>query len=65
MRNSCILDLHFNSQQARRHMQLFGRTLKLHHAHGTRLLPLPIRCIRNTDFIQDGNCDVERVSTQW
>ena len=43
-----LLDLHFNSQKARRHMRLFGRTLQLDHAHGIRLLPLPIRHIRNT-----------------
>ena len=43
-----LLDLHFNSQQARRHMRLFGRTLQLHHAHSTRFLSLPISYIRNT-----------------
>ena len=29
-------------------MRLFGQTLQLYHAHGTRLLPLPIRHIQNT-----------------
>ena len=50
----------FISTVNRCHKQLFGRTLQLHHGHGTRLLPLPIRHIRNTS-----SRTTTRVSTQW
>ena len=45
-----LLDLHFNSQQARSrcNMRFVGRTLQLHHAYGVGLLPLPNRHIQNT-----------------